>query len=135
MITKQKSKKATTVIAGSPVITNPSAGQSLAAAPLSIATAKPEKTAPAPVKLSTTMISAKIDVGFGNKLFIRGEGPGLSWDKGLPMECAADDVWTITIPGVSSPIVFKVLVNDTAWSLGENYRADPGQSVTIAPGL
>jgi hypothetical protein len=29
-----------------------------------------------------TTIEAKIDVGFGNNLFVRGEGPGLSWEKG-----------------------------------------------------
>src|SRR5688572_5617630 len=29
-----------------------------------------------------TTITARVDVGFGNALFLRGEGAGLSWNKG-----------------------------------------------------
>jgi hypothetical protein len=36
----------------------------------------------APTTVVTT-ISASFDVGFGNALYVRGEGAGLSWDKGL----------------------------------------------------
>src|SRR5579872_5239985 len=32
-------------------------------------------------------IEAKIDVGFGNTLYLRGEGPGLSWTQGVPLTC------------------------------------------------
>ena len=30
-------------------------------------------------------IEAKIDVGFGNALYMRGEGLGLSWTQGVPL--------------------------------------------------
>jgi hypothetical protein len=36
---------------------------------------------------SPTVIEARFDAGFGNGLFVRGEGAGLSWEKGEPMIC------------------------------------------------
>ena len=89
-----------------------------------------KKTAP---KTVTTTLTARIDVGFGNTLFVRGEGPGLSWDKGIVMECVGDDRWTITLGESARPLVFKFLVNDEVWSIGEDYSALPGSSVLLAP--
>src|SRR4030095_613806 len=42
---------------------------------------------PPSVSVPVTILEAKIDVGYGNTLFIRGEGPGLSWAQGTPMTC------------------------------------------------
>jgi hypothetical protein len=80
-----------------------------------------------------TFISAKIDIGFGNHLYIRGEGPGLSWDHGLAMDCVGAGLWTVTVKHAASPVVFKLLVNDLSWSTGEDFVAEPGQSLTITP--
>ena len=80
-----------------------------------------------------TYISAKVDIGFGNHLYVRGEGAGLSWDKGLPMDCSSNVLWNATLTGATAPIIFKVLVNDLTWSTGKDYVVEPGQSVTIAP--
>jgi len=104
-------------------------------------TALPVKKAAAPTRkkavVSTeppaTFISAKIDIGFGNHLYIRGEGPGLSWDHGLAMDCVGAGLWTVTIKQAATPVTFKLLVNDLSWSNGEDYVAEPGQSLTIAP--
>ena len=94
----------------------------------------PAKKAPAVTAVPpATYISAKIDIGFGNQLFLRGEGPGINWDKGLLMECSNGTIWTATIPGATTPIVFKVLVNDISWSIGKDYVVEPGQSVTVTP--
>jgi hypothetical protein len=104
-------------------------------------TASPVKKAAAPAKkksvISTeppaTFISAKIDIGFGNHLYVRGDGPGLSWDHGLAMDCVGAGLWTVTIKDAATPVVFKLLVNDLSWSAGEDYVAEPGQSLTVAP--
>ena len=96
-----------------------------------IAPAK-KKAAPATAPLVTT-ISAKVDIGFGNFLSLRGEGPGLSWDKGAPMDCTSSLMWSATIKGATAPVIFKVLVNDLSWSTGKDYVVEPGQSVTITP--
>ena len=83
-------------------------------------------------KIATTII-AQIDIGFGNLLHIRGEGPGLSWDRGLEMDCVADNQWKVVLGESARPIVFKFLVNDLTWSAGEDYSVEPGASVTLAP--
>ena len=94
------------------------------------ATTAVKKTAP---KAILTLISARIDVGFGNTLYLRGEGPGLSWDKGVVMECTGDAQWTLKLSESARPVVFKFLLNDTVWSTGEDYTAKPGASAVFAP--
>jgi hypothetical protein len=86
----------------------------------------------APQRLETT-ITALIDVGFGNSLYIRGEGPGLSWDKGVGLQCVGDDKWTLSLGESARPVVFKFLINDVSWSVGEDYTVAPGTSITVTP--
>jgi hypothetical protein len=38
----------------------------------------------------------------------------------------------LTLP-THGPVVFKLLVNDLSWSLGENFEAAPGEAVLVAP--
>ncbi len=117
-------------------------------APAPVAPAKPAavatKPAPAPVApvaavkpvASTpvvTTIAARIDVGFGNALYIRGEGPGLSWDRGVAMDCVADDLWRIVLPEAARAYTFKFLVNDLSWSAGADFAVASGASVTLTP--
>jgi hypothetical protein len=98
---------------------------------------------PAPVAVTTvqpvvakpveTTISARINVGFGNALFLRGEGPGLSWEKGLAMECVQDDLWRIVLAESTRAYTFKFLINDSTWSAGPDFTAACGTSVTLTP--
>lgn len=107
-------------------------------APVASAPAAP-KASPAPVVKKTvakpilTTISARIDVGFGNSLYLRGEGPGLSWEKGVAMECTGDDQWTLSLAESARPVVFKFLRNDEVWSVGEDYTAKPGVAAVFTP--
>ncbi len=97
---------------------------------------KPKTTplvvSPEPPKAITT-IAARIDVGFGNALFLRGSGPGLDWEKGLPMQCLDGDLWTADVPSDDKPILFKFLVNDEVWSTGPDYVVDPGAQLEVKP--
>jgi hypothetical protein len=114
------------------------------AAPATVAVvAAPAKTAAAPTKVavpvrSTTppktaaIIEAKIDVGFGNQLFLRGEGAGLSWDRGIPLECVDSKTWRLTVPA-QEKLVIKLLLNDSVWAKGEDVAVTPGQRLEIAP--
>lgn len=120
--------------------TKPTTVPKTVAAPVAQTTKAPaKKSAPAKKKPTVTAappattISAKIDIGFGNHLYLRGEGAGLSWDKGLPMDSASNVLWTATLAGATSPVIFKVLVNDLTWSTGKDYVVEPGQSITITP--
>ncbi len=101
-----------------------------AKAPKATASSPKEKPAAMPV---TTTIVAVVDVGFGNHLTLRGDGPGLSWDVGVPLECAADDRWLITFPESGQPIICKFLINDSVWCGGEDYTVLPGASVVLSP--
>lgn len=89
-----------------------------------------KKTAAKPL---VTTISARIDVGFGNTLYLRGEGPGLSWDKGVMMDCTGDDRWTLAIGESARPVVFKFLLNDEVWSTGEDFTAKSGAISAFVP--
>jgi hypothetical protein len=82
---------------------------------------------------AATVITAHIDVGFGNTLFIRGDGPGLTWTKGVPLGCTSVDRWTISLLVTNRPVVFKLLINDKTWSTGEDYTAQPGGSTVVTP--
>lgn len=83
------------------------------------------KKAAAPASPLTT-ITAKVDVGFGNALYIRGEGGGLDWDEGQLMECIDSDEWSWTSSSANTGIVFKFLINDQLWSLGEDLTVPAG---------
>lgn len=109
------------------------------AQPVSVAKTAPRKAKSSDSKTvvnkepPATIIFARIDIGFGNHLYLRGEGPGLSWDHGVPMDCVGNGLWTATIKNAAIPVVFKLLVNDISWTVGADYVAAPGQSLTIDP--
>jgi hypothetical protein len=88
---------------------------------------------PVATKPVVTTITAEIDIGFGNSLYLRGEGAGLSWDKGLLMTCVSDNQWQLSLGESARPIIFKFLVNDLSWSVGEDYTVAAGGSVTFVP--
>ncbi|MDP1581515.1 MAG: hypothetical protein Q8M02_14695 [Candidatus Didemnitutus sp.] len=115
-----------------------------AAAPKAVAKTKApakKKAAPASVhkkiagqpEAPATIINARIKLAFGCHLYLRGEGPGLSWDHGVAMDCIAADSWVSTLKGATLPVVFKVLLDDKSWCKGNDYVVEPGQSVTITP--
>jgi hypothetical protein len=51
-------------------------------------------------------------IGIGNRLFIRGEGPGLSWDEGVPLQFVSIGKWRWETNEASAPIQFKLYKND-----------------------
>jgi hypothetical protein len=91
--------------------------------------AAPAVTKPSGARLT---ITAKVDVGFGNTLFIRGDGASLSWERGTPLVNEAIDKWSVVL-WVEKPLAFKFLLNDTAWCAGDDYQAAPGDTVTVTP--
>ena len=102
----------------------------LAPTPVPVAAPAVKPVASKPVK---TTISARIDVGFGNALFVRGEGAGMSWEKGLAMENVQNDLWRVVLAESARAYTFKFLINDTTWSAGPDFTAACGTSVTLTP--
>ena len=81
---------------------------------------------------TVTTIEARIDVGFGNNLYVRGEGAGLSWEHGTPLKCVDSQTWQWA-GEVSNPLKFKLLLNDCVWMAGEDLIAPPGKRVEVTP--
>jgi len=77
-------------------------------------------------------IEAKIDIGFGNNLFVRGQGAGLSWERGTPLENVDSKTWRLTVPA-KDKVQFKLLINDSVWAQGEDLVATPGKKVEVTP--
>ena len=84
-------------------------------------------------KTSKTRIVAQVDVGFGNTLFIRGEGAGLSWEKGMPLANVSDAEWGFDIAKASGSITFKFLINDEVWAEGGNLTISAGDQSIHTP--
>lgn len=88
---------------------------------------------PAAKKAPETSLIAQVDVGFGNTLFIRGEGGGLSWDVGIPMENISPYEWAFASNGKDGDLVCKLLINDENWAEGDNVTVPAGTRQMCSP--
>lgn len=78
-----------------------------------------------------TRLLATAYIGIGNKLFIRGDGPGLSWDRGQPMQFVSIGKWGWSSTEVAGPVRVKLYKNDeVAAPLGE-IVLEPGRHTEI----
>jgi hypothetical protein len=79
-----------------------------------------------------TTIIAKVDIGFGNSLFLRGTGPGLSWEKGVELTNIGSDEWTWSTSKATEDFLAKVLINDVIWSGDPDTTVVAGTKTTIS---
>ena len=120
---------------------SPARKSAVAPSPARKSTVAPKIKAPAAAspaivtkpKGARVTIIAKIDVGFGNRLSIRGDEPYLHWSKGVALGSIASDKWEIVLTAIDRPFHFKFLLNDTDWSLGDNLTASPGDTIEVTP--
>jgi hypothetical protein len=104
-------------------------------------TAAKTKTAAAPAKKTVsakpvgkkTIVIAKGDVGWGNSIYLRGQGGGLSWDVGVLMDCLKKDEWVWSCPAGDGAITFKFVRNDLHWALGKDQVAAAGETSISTP--
>ena len=80
-----------------------------------------------------TSITARVDVGFGNQLYIRGAGADLSWEKGLQLENVSAYEWTFATTKAKSDVTFKFLINDELWAEGDNIIVAEGATSISSP--
>lgn len=59
-----------------------------------------------------TRLIATAYIGIGNRLFIRGEGPGLSWEKGVPLQFVSIGKWRWETSEATEPFQVKLYKND-----------------------
>jgi hypothetical protein len=79
------------------------------------------------------VVVAKILPGIGNKVHVRGEGPGLSWDEGVPMSFLEIGKWGWSPPDKSTPIVVQLYKNDEEPDGNGKVELEPGEKVEITP--
>ena len=102
------------------------------AKPASALTSIAETKRPQPARGMATTIEARVDVGFGNQLFVRGQGAGLSWEHGVPLKNVDSKTWQLSV-AATDKVTFKLLLNDCIWAQGADVVAAPGQKVEVAP--
>ena len=51
-------------------------------------------------------------IGIGNRLYIRGNGAGLSWEKGVPLQFVSIGKWRWETNEAQAPVQFKLYKND-----------------------
>jgi uncharacterized protein YoxC len=76
------------------------------------AEAAPEASEPAVSADGATRLVVTAYIGIGNRLFIRGDGPGLSWEKGVPLTFVSIGKWRWDTNDAASPVRFKLYKND-----------------------
>jgi hypothetical protein len=80
-----------------------------------------------------TSIVATAYIGIGNKLYLRGEGPGLSWDRGVPMQFLAIGKWGWTTTEAGGPVTCRIFRNDETPMLDADVVVAPGEKAEITP--
>ena len=95
-----------------------------------------EESPAAPTESSTssdgaTRLLATAYIGIGNKLFIRGDGPGLSWDKGVPMQFVSIGKWGWASPDAAAPVRCKLYKNDETVAVSGEVVLEPGKHVEV----
>jgi hypothetical protein len=84
--------------------------------------------------VSACVLTVRVLIGIGNKPFVRGTGPGLSNEKGVPMEFVEIGQWRWVAPSsVKEPITLRILKNDEVPAEGDPIVIHPGQSVDFSP--
>lgn len=84
----------------------------------------------APVK--TTRISVPAGP-YGGKLFVRGLGGGLSWEKGIEMKLDKGE-WVYETTAENFPaLIYKLLVDDKKWEQSGDHNVECGKSQKFTP--
>lgn len=84
-------------------------------------------------KRPISRVTVRYDVGFSNNLFIRGEGAGLSWERGILLKNVGPDEWVWEPDFNEDECEFKVLINDQIYEAGENHRLKEGAQIQYTP--
>jgi hypothetical protein len=84
-------------------------------------------------KLNETVILAKILIGIGNTPYIRGNLPGLSLNKGVPMEFKEIGIWQWVSSEVKTVGEIRIFRNDQDPEKDPSHSISPGQHFEIQP--
>jgi hypothetical protein len=114
--------------AASPSNHSPAVADDESAAPAETTGSKPESSTSSD---GATRLLVTAYIGIGNKLFIRGDGPGLSWDKGVPMQFVSIGKWGWASHDATAPMRCKLYKNDESAALSGEVALEPGKHVEV----
>ena len=80
-----------------------------------------------------TALIVNLMIGIGNKPFVRGSGPGLSQDKGVPMSFLGIGRWQWISPDPEAPATVEVWKNDQS-PMGEPLHISGGEPLEVDEG-
>lgn len=80
-----------------------------------------------------TIIEAKVKVGEGEALYIRGRGKGLNWHSGQPLSRGFGGSWIWKASNVRGKMRFSLLLNDRIWAKGKHLTLEAGKMIQLAP--
>jgi hypothetical protein len=83
--------------------------------------------------LKKSIIVINYNVGVNNTLYIRGTGPGMSWEKGIPLKNASYDQWIWEHNGSFETFDFKILINNSEFENGDNHHIACGEMLSLTP--
>lgn len=78
-------------------------------------------------------IVARVNVGWGHTVYLRGDGGNLSWEVGTPLICLTNDQWVWSYAEDNAPREIKFLRNDTDWALGDNHIVTVEKLLVFTP--
>lgn len=78
-------------------------------------------------------LDANILIGIGNKLYLRGEGGGLSWDQGQPLEFVEIGLYRWVSEPSAESIQAQLYLNDEISALGAGIVLRPGETLEVTP--
>ena len=81
----------------------------------------------------TTSVIANVMIGIGNKPYLRGEGAGLSWDEGVPMNFIEIGKWAWTPPRKNASLTVQVYRNDEDPDSAGKIEVKSGEEIEITP--
>ena len=80
-----------------------------------------------------TSVIANVMIGIGNKPFLRGEGPGLNWEEGVPMNFVEIGKWSWSPTKKNASLTVQVYRNDEDPDKSGKYEVKPGEKFEITP--
>jgi hypothetical protein len=102
-----------------------------------------ESTAPPPIKEEETptkkapggmtTVIAKVMIGIGNKPYVRGEGPGLSWEEGVPMNFLEIGKWAWSPSRKNASVTIQIYRNDEDPDNTGKHEIKPGEKFELTP--
>lgn len=80
-----------------------------------------------------TTVIAKVMIGIGNKPFVRGEGPGLSWEEGVPMNFLEIGKWAWSPSRKNASVTIQIYRNDEDPDQSGKHEIKPGEKFELTP--